>query len=295
MKILISCYMLDLSGTPTYTVTLCRELINRGHDVSIYTTLSGKLAEGFNVYTDVSVIPKPDIIIAQHNTCAINLKQAFPKVPMIFSSHGVGPALEQPPDIDVQWYISVNEEVTANLVSKGVPASKIDLVRDFINVDRFFPATNLNETPKRILFISNYKKAVAFLTVRDACAKMGIEFKAAGAPYRRSYQIEHEINQADIVVSIARGVLEAMSCGRAAISYDLGRGDGYIDSGIYFESRTRNFGYLKCKYEFTVDSLIKEIEKYNPAIGITNRSFIVAHHNHRKATDQILEIVNKVI
>lgn len=293
MNIVISCYTLDLSGTPTYTVTLCDELKVRGHDVTVYSPISGKLAEGLKVKTSVSEIEKPDVIIAQHNSCAIDLKNRFPKVPMIFSSHGVGPALEQPPNIDIQWYIAVNEDVVENLVSKGVTSDKITIVRDFINIDRFFPSVNLNENPKRMLFISNYRRSEAFLNTKDACEKLGIEFKAAGAPYRRAYKIEKEILQSDIVVSIARGILEAMSCGRVAISYDLGMGDGYIDSSNYFESRTRNFGYSKCKYKFTVDSLISEIKKYDLSSSLVNRNFIVEHHNHRKAVDKIEEIINK--
>jgi len=291
MKIATSCYVLDLSGTPTYTTTMCKELALRGHEVSIYSTLGGKLSTGFNVYLNALEMPKPDVIIAQHDICAIELRRVFPKVPMIFSSHGVTPALEQPPTIDIQRYFAVNEEVVGNLVSKGVCADDIDIVRDFINIDRFFPSVNLNEKPKRILFVSNYKKSEAFCNIVHACEKMNIEFRAAGSPYRRSYEVEKDMNKADIVISIARGVLEAMSCGRAAISYDLGTGDGYIDPSNYFESRTRNFGYKKCKYKFTVETLINEIEKYNPLSGITNRNLIIEHHNHRKVVDQMLEII----
>jgi len=139
MKIIISSYTLDRSGVPTYTLTMYNELVRRGHDVLVYSLLSGALARKMNAVDSLKGIEAPDVILAQHRTCAIKLKNAFPNVPMILLTHGIEPEEEQPPRIAIDYYIPVNEQNAENLISQYVDPDKIEIIRDFIDTEEFRP------------------------------------------------------------------------------------------------------------------------------------------------------------
>jgi len=297
MKILISSYVLNRSGTPTYTLTLYNELLRRGHDVTVYSPQMGTLAKQMNAVDSLSG-SHPDVIIAQMNICAVTLRSAFPNVPMIFSAHGIDPVSEQPPEVEVQWYTAINEDVRDNLVLHGIGPERITIVRDFIDTDLFRPVKPVNDEPQIVLFISNYKKWRTHAVINRACKKLRINYKAIGSPYGPSHHVEWDINKADLVVSVARGILEAMACGRPVISFDIMRGDGYVTPELYFESRTRNFGGRgfdrKCLYSFNADTFVAEIKKYSADDGIINRDIILEHHNHVKGVDSIMSIINNL-
>ncbi|OGL36886.1 hypothetical protein A3A68_01815 [Candidatus Saccharibacteria bacterium RIFCSPLOWO2_01_FULL_48_13] len=291
MNILTSTASLDLSGVPTFTLTMYNELVKRGHNVTVYSPGFGKIESQMNVVKDIDKIPYPDVIIAQANTVAESLKQVFPNVPLIFYSHGALPdraALEQPPNFIADWYLAVNEEVQENLRSKGVPAGRVSIVRDFIDTDRFKSQKPIRKKIKQVLFISNYKKWKNFQAVDGACKKLGFELVCFGSPYGRNYEIEKAINKADLVVSWGRGILEAMSCGRAALSFDRFEGDGYITPETYFEARKNNFSGRIYKHNFTADTLANEILKYSSEAANLNREIIMKYHNAVDGVDQIL-------
>lgn len=294
MKILISSYYLDLSGTPTYTLTLYNELVRRQHRVAVYSPMMGALAARMNANLDLDAFSKPDVIIAQQNECAYSLRAKFPDVPMIFSAHHPTYELEQPPAIDVQAYTAINEDVRDNLISKGVFPPKITIVRDFVNTYEFRPIDTPREKARRVLYISNFKKWKTYDVISGACKKLNLELKARGAPYGRSHDIAKDINEADLVITTARGIIEAMACGRPVISYDKQRGDGYLTAERYYKSRTRNFAGENCPYQFDVQGLAGEIERYEASDGGWNRAIAVGHHNHIQGTNKLLDIIQRI-
>jgi glycosyltransferase involved in cell wall biosynthesis len=294
MKIVSSSTSLDLSGVPTFTLTMYRELIKRGHEVTVYSPEGGKLETEMNAIKNIGEIPLPDAIIAQGNLCAELLKKTFPDVPIIFYSHGILPELERPPRFAADWYLAINEEVQKNLRDKGVPDKKISIVRDFIDTDRFISTKPLHEKIKQVLFISNYKKWKNFQTVEAACNQLGVKLVCFGSPYGRNYKIEDAINEADLVISWGRGILEAMSCGRAALSFDRFEGDGYITQETYFEARKDNFSGRHYKYAYKGDTLADEMLKYGAGCAKVNRDLVMKYHNVVNGVDQILEIIKKI-
>lgn len=292
MNILTSAYALDLAGTPTVTLTMYQELIKRGHQVTVYSPLGGKLETEMKVVKDLQNLPTPDVILAQHIPCAIDLKNKFPNLPFVFYTHGFVQEIEQPPPLLADYYLAINEECQQNFVSKGVPAEKITIIRDFIDMERFKPIKPINKKLKNVLFLSNYKKWKNFKAVDAACKKLGLKLTCHGSPYGRNYKIWEAINQTDLVISWARGILEAMSCGRAALSFDRFEGDGYISPATYFESRQDNFSGRHFKYAYTGDTLASEMLKYDPNCGNINRDLIMKYHNVVNGVDQILECLS---
>lgn len=289
MNILTSSYSLDLSGVPTFTLTMYEKLTKKGHNVVVYSPVGGKLENQINTVENVDELKKPDIILAQSNICAEDLKKRFPEIPLVFYSHGLLPDMEQPPKFKCDWYFAINTEVQNNLISKGVDKSKITIIRDFIDTNRFISKKPINKKLSNVLFISNYKKWKNFKTIRDACNILGVNLSCFGSPYGRSYKIEDEINKADLVISWGRGILEAMSTSRAVLSFDKQEGDGYITTETYFKARENNFSGRVYKYNFDANSLAQEMSKYNANDGITNRNLIEKYHSASLEVDEILK------
>ena len=294
MKILISSYTLDLSGVPTFTLTLYNELQKRRYEVEVYSPLGGSLSSKVDAKSDLASVVRPDVIIAQHNICAESMRAVFPDVPMIFYTHHPEYDGEQPPSFECEWYMSINEDTTKNLISKGVLANKITIVRDFIDTDRYRPMSPINSTLENVLYVSNRKKWKTYANIKRACEILGVNFTAVGSPYGRAHFIENDINKADLVIGWARCLMEAMACGRPVISYDKEFGDGYLDYETYLKSRTRNFG-PGCDYRYTVEGLVDEIRKYNPKDGWINRTIIMREHNAVYGVNQILGIIRRLI
>ena len=295
MKIIISSITLDRSGVPTYTLTLYNELISRGYDVTVYSPNLGALAGQMKTIDNLKNVDTPDIILAQHKTCAVKLKNAFSDVPMILLTHGIEPEEEQVPRINIDWYIPINEQNKESVVSQQADPTKITIIRDFVNTDIFRPLMPLLKDNPKVLFISNYKKWRAYQDIKNACKQLGLDFQAVGAPYGRSRNMAKTINEFDLVITWGLGILEAMACGRPVISYDKRMGAGYITPEVYMDSRTYNFGGVRSKYIFDLEGLINEIKKYNPEDGIQNRELILTHHDSKKCVDQIINIINSFL
>lgn len=294
MNILISTAYLNYTGVPTYTLTLYNQLVSRGHKVTVYCPKGGVLASRVNHISSLEFAGWPDVILAQHNTLAREMKAKWPDIPMVFTSHDAKYNIEQPPgDIEIDQYIAISEELRLNLVSCGILNAKIIL--NFIDVDRFCCKEPVREKPERLLFISNYRRGREFRTIREACEIMGIKFRHLGYTSHPKYEVEEYINQSDIVITISRGALESMSCERPVIIYECrGGGDGYVDEKMYPKSVVNNFTGRAFRIDYTPETLVKEIEKYNSDDGIINRNIILEHHNHIKAVDSIVEIINEI-
>lgn len=296
MKIITSAYTLDRSGVPTYTLTLYNELTRRGHDVLVYSPVSGELAKQMNSIVDLRGAEAPDIILAQHKTCAIELKATFPDVPMILLIHGIEPEEEQPPKIDIDYYLPVNEQNAEYLISRyAIDPNKIEVIRDFIDTEEFKSVKPLAKSKPKVLFISNYKKWRAYQDLTRACSILGLKFKAVGAPYGRSRNVAETINEADLVITWGRGILEAMACGRPAISYNKRKGAGYITPEVYIENRTYNLGGIRSRYTFNLEELMGEIEKYDPEDGMINRELVMKYHDSRQIVSQLLAVVGRFV
>ncbi len=280
MKILITCYYLDLSGSSTYTQTLACQLKKRGNIVEVFTLFPGEIAKelgalGIFVIDKIETLKtrRYDVIIAQHSVLAILARNYHPDIPMVYISHGVIPFLERPPqtDLNIQKYIAVSEETRSNIVDTcSIPPEHIDIIPNMIDTEKFDCIRPINPRPNTLLFLTNHQHAEALANVQAACRKLGLRYQRIGGP-NKTLLTRDAINRADIVVSIGRGALEAMSCGRPVIVYDLHGGDGMITEDNWSESAKCNFSGRRFGKKLSADDLIYEIKKYNPGMSDKNR------------------------
>jgi len=306
MKILITNHHLkNKEGSELFTLNLVIELKKKGHQVMVFSPILGEISEeiskmGVFVTNDILSIEKEkiDIIHAQHNTTAILARSIFPNTPMIFMAHGVLPELEQAPSIDlnISKYIAVSEEVAENLKSKNqIPKEKIEIIRNFVDTEKFRSKNNVNEKLRNLLVISNHYVQEVKEIVEKVAKELDLRVEHIGLPENSVTNVENYINNSDMVITLGRGALEAMSCERNLIVYDMHGGDGFVNEENFFEIRKNNFSGRKYKKQYSVESFRNELLKYNPKLGKKLRDIVIKENSREVFVDKLENIYKKCI
>ena len=277
-------------GAETHTYTLARELIRLGHDVSIFCFLKGVMWEkmkntGATLLEDI-VEDKYDLAIMNGNPC-------MPKAPKsamkIFISNGVIPPQEQPvPGADK--YVAISEEVSNNLETRGYSSV---IIRNGIDCERFKSTRPVNKKLKNVLLISNKQTPVSpeFKKINEACKKLKLNLTVLSTNFGTSqWNVEEFINLNDLVISLGRGVYEAMACQKNALVLDYQGNDGMITNKSYFEIRKNNCSGRRYRGSISVNTLIDEFKKYDPEQGKMNRQLILKDHDIKKTVQQFLKL-----
>jgi hypothetical protein len=121
---------------------------------------------------------------------------------------------------------------------------------------------------------------------------MGVGFKKLDKYIENKWDIEHDINDADLVVGIGRSLYDGMACGRTVVSYDKRpyrdaghEGDGYLTKDTIHLSMHRNCTGTSA---FSEAEFIAELRKYNPDDGNDMRQIALAELNVEKAVQEYL-------
>ena len=261
MRILLTNnHLARLGGSETWIYTMAMELKDQGHDVGVFTHDRGVVSNMLGDLMDYEPSGY-DLALINHNTC-INVDARF----KIYTSHGTVPELEKPvAGADV--YVAVNEN-TADY-------HKIDkIIKNPIDTDLFRPTSEIRGVPQSILSITDEFVSLPYHII---------------TPSRTEYNMSHLINQADIVISMGRGALEAMSCARNVVTWDKrpyweSRGDGYIDNFDMLKGNTAG------QYARNDIVLTDEIAKYDKSQGKKNREYILENHDVKKIVNQYLQL-----
>jgi len=281
-------------------------LKRQGHDVTVYSRYLGKIAlqlisAGIRVIDDLEELIDDDFDIAHvhHNINAVEIRHKFPMLPILFLSHGVLPFFEKPPRIEVNIaaFLAVSEEVRDQLVLSGIDYNKVIIYRNLIDSQKFCQYKPIHHKPVKALVLSNKIDKNHEETIRKACDGLGINCKFVGQSYRIIEQdhLPFEINEADIVFSLGRGVMEAMLCGRIPIVYDYSGGDGMVTPDNFHELKQYNFSGRRYGKQFSVQELKDEIKRYNPSSAVVLRDLAMNEYGAHHRIDDLIKIYNSVI
>ena len=275
MKILFTNTALqDRSGSELYVKEAAEELARRGHTVAAYSKTLGEIAhlmdqQGVRTVDDLSRLPwAPDIIHGQHHLETMTALAYFPNVPAVYFCHGWRPWQETPPlHPRIVRYAAVDSATRDSAIQKyGVPPDKVQLIHNFVDLERFKERGPLPNKPARALVFSNYankSKANFLALVRKACGKAGIPVDAIGAGTRPVERPENFLKDYDLIFAVGRSALEALATGAAVVICGVWGVGPMVTLRETEELRDRNFGVAAMYSKPDADAIYREILRYN--------------------------------
>lgn len=295
MKILVANHhMKQFGGSEVFTYTLIGELVRTGHEVDLFTMhpgmVSDKVKENFSV--DEGLRSYYDLILASHNTTVRYISNILNYGLLIQTCHGIYPALEQATSL-ADKYVSISKEVYDYLNKCGYESY---IIWNGIDCERFKSINPIKRKLKNILSLAQSDKANEKLT--EACKILGINLTIRNKFNNPIWNIEDEINKADLVVSLGRGAYEAMACGRAVLVYDSRNysksyADGMITPYNIAKVMENNCSGRSFRLSPSVDELVIEIKKYHSEYGHNLRTFALFNLNIKYQVKKYLNIYNE--
>jgi hypothetical protein len=306
LRILITNNTLDVrAGSELYVRDIATALLGRGHTPIAFTTVTGDVARELRqatipVIDDLDALAAPpDIIHGQHHLETMMALLRFPETPAICVCHGWLPWEEFPPRFPrIRRYIAVDDTCRDRLLYEGaIPVDRVQVLLNFVDLDRFQPRGGLPLRPRRALILSNYVSESPDVTaVCEACAVSGIEIDVIGARAGNATERPEEIlRNYDIVFAQGRSALEALAVGTAVIPFGttgLGR---MVTTADLDNIRRLNFGIRALSRPVSLQLTTEEIARYDPADAAIVSERIRASAGRDEAVTELIKIYQSVI
>jgi hypothetical protein len=280
LVILLTNIWLDTrAGSETVTRDLAFGLLRRGHRPIVYSPTLGAAAQdimtrGVPVVDDLRQIGEaPDLIHAHHSIPCGEALVRFPRVPAVLMCHAFDFWIEAPVRFpQIAAYLAVDEACRDRLVHKeGIDPAQVVMLPNAVDLSRIPPrAAAAAAASERLVQAAAFGKAAMVPEIRAACAQAGLDFTVLGEPAGTTLaNPEHDLVQFDLVFATARSALEALCCGCAVIICDHRGMAGLVTTQNFEALRTRNFGLRSLGERITVQRLVDEIARYDPADAAT--------------------------
>jgi hypothetical protein len=305
MKILLSNnHFSEVGGSEVWVYNMAVSLNELGHEVDMFINEGvnknsnvfmnqDQFNDNVNVFTVNPPVKKYDLIIANHTSTINKLLNFYSPDIMIQTCHGIVPELEQPHPV-LKNFVSVSEEIQYHLQQKQ---KKSIVIPNSINCDLFKSQKPINKNLQSVLSLAQDFKAIC--VTKKACEILNLKLEHRSKFHKYTLSLQDEINKADLIISVGRGALEGLSCGRNVIS---------LDSRSYYTSVIIGHGILNSEekikramldnctgrkngQQFSVESLVNEMQKYKPEYGVMGRNFIVNNLNIKNAIEAYLSII----
>lgn len=275
LNILFTNNTLDIrGGSEMVILDLAKEFRRRGHFPVAYSTKLGMIEKELKeacipVVSNLDALGNvPDIIHGQHHLEAMAAMTYFYNTPAIYVCHGWFPWPETPPVFfNIKKYVAVGE-LTREYVSTtcGVSRDDIDIIPNFVDLGKFAIKQKINDAPKSAAIFGNgvAKNSSLVEVAAAACKKAGLTRLdifgiRSGNPIANP---EVVLRNYDIVFSVGRCAIEAMSMGCAVIVSD----ESGVAEMVRPENMERMFGKFGAsslsKYNLNVDYICGEILKF---------------------------------
>lgn len=293
------------AGTELVTLELARGIRDRGHTAIVYSTRLGAVAEEFRRATiplvdDLAkLVEPPDLIHGQHHLDALTALLAFPGVPAIHVCHGWLPWEEAPLVFPrIRRYVAVDETTRDRLEFEGgIAPEQIEILANFVDLERFPPRAPLPPSPRRALLFSNQADESTHLpAVRAACRAAGIELEVAGRAAGRPTASPGELlPHFDLVFAKGRAAMEAMAAGCAVVVCDAEGLAGIVTSTNLDGLRRRNFGLRTLARPLDPAALGAEVARYDPTDAAEVSQRIRAEAGLDAAVERYLDLYARVL
>jgi hypothetical protein len=292
-------------GSELYVRDVATALLRLGHRPVAYSRTLGPVAEDLRrgtiaVIEDLSQLGEPpDIIHGQHNLETMTALLHFPATPAVFFCHGWLPWEEAPPPAPrILHYVAVDEACRDRLVFQhAITPDRIELIPNFVDLERFRPRSALPSRPQRALVFSNDARESSTLpAIRTACEAESITLDVAGAGSGRVLdRPEDVLGNYDLVFARARAALEAMAVGTAVITCDFAGLGGFVNPDRFDEWRRLNFGLRCLRRALEPDAIRGEIRAYDPAAAAAVSRRVRCEAGLDRAMQRIVKIYLQVL
>jgi len=288
------------AGSETATYTMAIELKRRGHNVTAFSFILGELAEklkkeGIEVVDNLDLRKNDfDLAICNHFDQTNYVKAKCPNVPIINTIHGIIGYPEEPVGY-AEATVSVSEEVQKLVKEKyGIEST---VIRNGIDLERFKETRPRNDKIRNIIASSSYynQNSEIFVLLHDSARIINSELNLVGKDFAWVWEMEEVYNQADLVITLGRGCIEAMACNKPVICLghwgvnQLLSSDGLINKDNYSEIRENNFSSRRFRQEFELKDIVEELSKYDPTTNY--RKIVEKEHDIKNTVNQYLALI----
>jgi hypothetical protein len=281
LKVLITNYLLDgYTGTEVVARDLALELKRQGHQPFVLSKKLGPISreiseQGIEVVCDLaSLTAVPDIIHGHHHPLLVEALLQFPSIPAVSVCHDATSRLDEPFYFPrILRYVAVDNRCRKRLESSpDIPSSRIKVIWNALDLERFRPRGPLPSEPRRALVFSN--RTAQLSAVRRASKRMGLKLDVVGSGAGTSVaRPESVLPRYDIVFAKARCALEAMAVGNAVVLCDFSGVGPIVTAENLDRLRCMNFGQGVLVNPLEAEHLETEIERYDShdAARVTQR------------------------
>lgn len=273
-------------GVQTYLLTVAPQLERLGHEVTLYAPRQGLTAElarerGLRVADTEHELPGAcDGVLAQDGASALALADRYPDAVRGIVVHGAEFDLHLPPGLPgtVAFAVALNDAAARRVRALAQP-SPLTRLRQPIDAARFSAVGAVRERPRRALLLGNYLQGRIRATAVEACERAGLEWRQVGIHGELLLDPVAAISDADVVIGQGRSTLEAMACGRAALVWGPGAGDGWVTPDSYAALEADGFRGRATAALSDATALGGLLAGYEPGMGAANRRLAVLHHS----------------
>jgi Glycosyltransferase Family 4 len=293
------------AGSEIYVRDVALALQRRGHRPMAFSLVLGTVADELRAATipvvdDVTRIGEPpDVIHGHHHVETLIAALAFPDTPVVNFCHGWVPWEEMPlVHPAVRRYVAVDEVCVDRLVrEEGIAPDRIELLLNFVDLDRFRPRLPLPEVPIRALVLSNSAAPDGYARViTAACQSAGITVDVVGvAAGKTSTTPETLLTGYDLVFAKGRTVLESLAVGCATVLADWAGAGPLVTPDNYSRLRRRNFGIRELQHAHDVGWYRNQIARYRSGAAAEVSRRVRADAGMEPAIDRLLTIYNTAI
>lgn len=288
------------AGSETYVRDVALALLRRGHRPIAFSLVLGKIADELRratvpVIDDLSRLGSPpDIIHGHHHLETLIAALTFPETPIVHFCHGWVPWEEMPlRHPSVARYVAVDEVCLDRLVhEEGIAPDRIDVLHNFVDLDRFTPRAPLPPAPQRALVYSNHATADGYpRIIGAACAAAGIALDIVGEAHGNPTDSPETLLQDyDLVFAKGRAALEALTVGCAVILADAAGSGPFVTDANFDRLRSRNFGIRELQNPHDVAWYGREIAAYAACDAACVSARARASAGLESAVDRLLAI-----
>lgn len=274
-----------------WTLSIVQQFRKMGFQVDVWSRVKGQVSTKLKAVKTLK--PKYDLILVNHNKVLKKLLAKNIKGFKIMTCHGIYPFLEQPcPGADM--YASISEEVAQHLDLMGYNST---IIKNGVDLQKFKPEKPLNEKLTNILILA--KGYTARNMIIEACEKRGLYWFIC----QNQWHMEKIINDFDLVISLGRGAVEALACGREVLILDSrdysnhpnqAVGDGLFSThNKPIQVMGHNYSGRSTKYSYEPIDILREFDNYSNKHINHNRQWAVKYHNIENTCKKYLEIYER--